>query len=133
MTRTIQRNGWELALPDGWVFQEDDSCDTITGPDSIGALQISSAVKDSLVADDDLRSFAQEHIDAGAKLRDVECGDFCGFSLCFSDADTHWQLWYLRRARRMLFVTYNCHSEDRNVENEDVQRILAALRARTSP
>jgi hypothetical protein len=124
------RETWSLLVPDGWRAWHDDACATLVAEHEIGALQISAASKDSEVLDRDLREFAAEHLEAGAKARSTEAGDFVGFEIVLGDGERFWRQWYLRNGRQVLFVTYNCGSESRGAEDAAVREILASLAAR---
>ncbi|MHB0914766.1 MAG: hypothetical protein ACYC5A_04925 [Thermoleophilia bacterium] len=121
---------WSLRLPDGWRAWHDAECATLVANDEIGALQISAAFKDSEVVDADLSDFAAQHLEAGAKPRPTEAGDFVGFEISFSDDEQFWRQWYLRNGRQMLFVTYNCGLDARGAEDGPVSAALASLEAR---
>ncbi|MCK5943910.1 MAG: hypothetical protein KAI24_18140 [Planctomycetes bacterium] len=129
MATRFGTQSWDLAVPDGWEASHGEDCATLVGPTEVGALQISAAFKDSEVLDDDLRDFASEHLDAGATPHACSAGDFTGFEICFSDGETFWRQWFLRHARQMLFVTYNCSVAERGVEDGLVEEILASLRS----
>jgi len=130
MTTRVMESSWELALPDRWEWQRDDECVTLYDPEGVGALQVSAATKNSVVTDEDLRGFASEHIEAGAKIRELACGDFSGFMLAFGTTDAYWRHWYLSEGREMLFVTYNCSPNDRGIEDQPIAEILGSLRLR---
>lgn len=123
---------WQANLPDGWESQRDEECVTLHHHNGHGALQISAAFKDSSVCTDDLRQYASKHIQAGAKTRDLACGDFVGFTLAFGENDIYWRHWYLRHGNQMLFITYNCSNDDRGREEAAVAEILDSLRDRQS-
>jgi hypothetical protein len=127
---TIRGHFWEVDLPSGWTAESDDACVTIQGPGRVGTLQISGAQKDVHVTDDDLRDFASDHLEAGARPVVAACGDYSGFSLRYGDDGTYWRHWYLRCSRSMIMATYNCSEEDREVEDAEVDRIVGTLRRR---
>jgi len=130
MVNRFGRETWALIVPDGWRAWHDKECATVVADDHIGALQISAAFKESDVVDADLREFAAEHLQAGAKAQRIEAGDFVGFEIAFSDEGRFWRLWYLRSGRQMLFVTYNCGWQSRGIEDAALRHILASLTAR---
>lgn len=78
----------------------------------------------------DLREFAAQHLEAGAKPRPTEARDFVGFEICYAEEERVWRQWYLRNGRQMLFVTYNFGLESRGVEDGRVGAALAPLLAR---
>lgn len=119
---------WTLLVPSGWRAWHDEECATLVGPGDLGALQVSAAVKDSEVLEQDLREFASEHLAAGAHAAATEAGDYSGIEIAFSDGDTYWRQWFLRRGRQALFVTYNCALDSRGAEDDAVRQALASLR-----
>ena len=120
---------WNLAVSDGWEASHGEDCATLVGSAEVGALQISAAFKESEVLDDDLRDFASEHLNAGATPLACRAGDFAGFEIRFSDSEEFWRQWFLRHARQMLFVTYNCALAEQGVEDGPVEEVLASLRS----
>lgn len=124
------RETWSLTVPEGWRAWHDPECATLIGPGDIGALQISAAFKESDVLEQDLRDFASEHLDAGARSRATQAGDFVGFEVAFSDGDRFWRRWYLRHRGQALFITYNCDLASRGAEDAPLREALASLSAR---
>ncbi|QEH35587.1 hypothetical protein OJF2_41400 [Aquisphaera giovannonii] len=119
---------WRVRLPAGWRGEHDDTCATVAADSGVGALQFSSARKEGRpVTDDDLRDFAAEHVEAGARLAEVSLGDFTGYHLHFGTEDASWRNWYLRRGSVALFVAYNCEPSQRGVEVREIRTILASL------
>ena len=127
MEQNFGRETWSVQIPEGWTGQHDPECATIVGDRDVGALQISVAFKDTVVFDTDLREFAEEHLEAGAKTRSVQLGDFVGFAIAFSKEDSFWKHWYLRNGKQALLVTYICSLGDRGVEDAAVNMILSTL------
>ena len=129
MATRFGTQAWDLAVPDGWEASHGEDCAALVGPSELGALQISAALKESEVLDDDLRDFASEHLNAGATPLECSAGDFTGFEVRFSDGESFWRQWFLRHGRKMLFVTYNCSVAGQGVEDGAVDEILASLRS----
>ena len=129
MKRRFGRETWSLGIADGWHGRHDPDCATIVAVPEVGALQISAFFNDSAVTDADLREFAAEHLEAGAISRKVTLGDFVGFTIAFGTKDEFWREWYLRNGGQMLFVTYNCDADQRGIEDEAVDEMLATLSA----
>lgn len=133
MNARFGRETWSLVVPPNWRAWHDTECATLVADEEIGALQISAAFKDTDVTDDDLREFASDHLEAGAKSRPVSVGEFVGFEICCGDDDTFWRQWYLRNGQQMLFVTYNCALESRGIEDTAVASALNSLSASGEP
>ena len=121
------RDTWSIQPPLGWSAWHDAECATLAGEPEIGALQISAAFKESDVSHEDLLDFASDHIDAGARAAEVVAGTFQGITFCYGDGEFHWQQWYLRDGRQMLFVTYNCPVERKGAEDDVVSKALNTL------
>lgn len=120
---------WAIELPPEWIGEHDDICSTVCHPEGVGVLQISSYSKDGDVTLADLREFAQEHLDGGAKLADAESGDFWGFTLAFGAEGIFSQHWYLANSNKALFITYNCDEINLGSELESAKKIVASLEA----
>lgn len=99
----------------------------------VGALQVSAAHKDGFVTDGDLREFANNHLEAGAKAKSLKVGDFEGFLFSYRDDENTWRQWFLRCDATAVFVTYNCPSESKGEEDEIVDSILGSLKSRQLP
>ncbi len=124
----IQGPDWNIDIPADWEADQDEDYLILYDPDGVGALNLSGMVTDAEVTDADLREFAAEHLEAGAKIREVELGDFTGFTLNYREGDEYWQEWFLRSGPIALFVTYNCEYDDKGVEDEALEEILNSLR-----
>jgi hypothetical protein len=120
---------WKVSLPQEWSGRNDAECATFVRPGGPGALQISAARKDSEVTDDDLRDFAREHLENGAKTKAVTTGDFCGFTFQYRDDENYWRQWFVRHGPFAVFVTYNCPVAAYGEESATVESIVTSLRA----
>lgn len=95
---------------------------TFTHPLGVGAFQVSSYHKATVVTDDDLREFAGE-----IPLAAVSFGGLTGFRTRFSDDDTFWTKWWLRSECLMIHATYNCSLADRGQEDAEVNMMVQSL------
>src|SRR5215475_11883437 len=71
---------WSVQVPSGWRARADAKCATFHQARSFGALQISSAQKDTTITDTDLEEFANDRIPEGAELIRVAYSNFSGFT-----------------------------------------------------
>ena len=124
----FQGTSWIINLLPDWTGEHDEDCSTIYHPEGVGALQISAFSKDGKVTDEDLKDFAQDHIEAGAKLSESNSGDFKGFTLVFVVDNEFWQHWYVAKGNTALFITYNCEAVDREVEIDKIKTMVASLK-----
>lgn len=128
--KPFEGKSWSISLLPDWIGEHEDECSLIYHPEGVGALQISAYTKATPVTDEDLREFAEEHIEAGAKLSPIQTGEFTGYTIALGIDDTFWQYWYLRNASTMLLVTYHCDEDKRNQELEQIKSMVATLAAR---
>ncbi len=124
---TFQGTSWAIKLLPDWTGEHDEDCSTIRHPEGLGALQISVFSKDSEVTDEDLKDFAQDHVEAGARLSESNSGEFKGFTLAFGVDEEFWQYWYVAKGNTALLITYNCEAADREVEIDDIKTMVASL------
>jgi hypothetical protein len=121
---------WSIEVPTGWSADYDEDCTTLTADIPLGALQISATRKDAgPITDDELREFAQEHIEAGAKLRPATYGNLSGFGVRYSDEEYSYQEWWLRTGQTMVFITYTVALADSEREELVITATLNTIRA----
>ena len=125
----FQGKSWQVQLLPEWIGEHDEECSTIYHPNGVGALQISSYVKNGEVTESDLKNLAQGHIESGARLVEASSGEFHGFTLAFGVDGEFWQYWYIAKENIALLVTYNCNEIDLGPEREQVKEIVASLKA----
>jgi hypothetical protein len=126
--KKFESNWWSVEIPEAWNAERDDVCATITANPEVGALQISAARNDEgLATDEDLLEFAEEHVKAGAKLREVTLGKLSGFFIHYSDEEFYSREWWLRSGNTVLLVTYTTELEQRGQEDSVVDQILTTL------
>ncbi len=126
--KTYKSNWWSIILPDVWETEEDEACATFAPQSRDCALQMSAARNSNgLATDDDLRDFASDHIEAGAPIKPIICGEFSGFYLHYSDDDTYQREWWLRCHDTVVLVSYGCDIGDKGKNNDIVNSIIESL------
>jgi hypothetical protein len=125
--KKYQSTYWQIDLPENWEIEEMDDAVSLFNPDSSGTLLISTVKEDENISDDYLEELLAEHIDAGADLHDIECGQFDGLTCCYEADEGYWCEWYLRHGSIMLFVTYDCSLEDEGSEDDLIDSMLETL------
>ena len=125
--KKFQSTYWQIDLPEDWVLETDDDAVSLFNPDSSGTLMISTIKEDEIISDEYLEELVTEHLDAGADLQEVECGEFDGVSCCYEADEGYWCEWFLRHGTIMLFVTYDCALDDEGKEDDMVDSMLESL------
>ena len=119
---------WQVDIPDDWQAEQDPDCVSIFHDDSFGILQVSAEQFEEDITLDTLQDIAEEHVDAGAELEELQLGSFGGFTLNYSIDNEYWREWYLMYDRLFIFITYNCQLEDESNEDDIVDTILSTLK-----
>ncbi len=126
--QTCTDDYWQIQIPDDWTVEKDPDCVSIYHDESFGILQISAEQFDDDVTFETLQDFAEEHIEAGAELEELDLGQFSGFTLDYSIDNEYWREWYLKYDKLFIFVTYNCQLEDESNEDDIIDTILESLK-----
>lgn len=125
-----QSDYWQMELPAGWVSEPVDESVSFYNPNGTGTLLVTTIREEAQIDDDYLASLAQEHINAGAELYEVEYGSFAGVTCCYDADGEYWCEWYLSSDNILLFVTYNCDKELEGEEDDVVEGMLESLSQR---
>lgn len=120
---------WSIELPPEWSGRDDGVCATFVHTPELGALQVSSARKDTeeVVTDEDLAEFATERLPSNVRARATTVGALSGLTAEYEHDRNRWQEWWLRSGYVMIYVTYNVHSSADRCEQDEVARILTTL------
>jgi hypothetical protein len=122
-------NWWTVQLPSDWSAEAEPKCTAFFADSGGGALQLSAA-RNSIgpVTDDDLREFAAEHLDRGAPIKTISCGDFTGFYLHYSMPSGYQRQWWLRCGDTIVFATWTSDIDQKGNEDAVVNSILDTLK-----
>ncbi len=128
MSRMFRSVWWTVELPDGWSGQPDIECTTFHANPSLGALQISSARKDTApVTGEDLKGFSKERLASGVEIEGVNYRSFSGFSAQHFDGGKFWREWWLMADHLMVYATYNVVQGAEDLERDKIESILASM------
>ncbi|HTV40071.1 MAG TPA: hypothetical protein VMF08_05830 [Candidatus Sulfotelmatobacter sp.] len=132
-SNTFHNSLWQIAVIRPWRAQEVDDCVEITQPEAIGAIHISSALKqDSTVSDTETRAQIQQQCPDDADIEPAQLGGFIGHSTEYVDWNdsVFWKKWIVASGRVLLFITYNCKRGEEQLELPQVSQILSSLQPR---
>jgi hypothetical protein len=132
MTHEFITAWWSIQIAIGWLSEQEDECATFWREDGVGALQISAHSHDSgSVPADDLEDFTKGEFPDGAALKPIRCGQFVGVGVDYVADGKFWRKRWVHQGPLLLFVTYNSDVDDRAVEFEAVNEMLATLKQAT--
>jgi len=122
---------WSFEIGEEWSITDDPECLTLELSDQ-GALQASSARKQSgLVVEEDL-FFSIEERKTWGSWQPASCGEFEGITYEYTEGESIWRRWFLRWGQTLLFITYNGSSTAAEQERFAVDQVLSTARAETS-
>jgi len=120
---------WTIELASGWSAKSEESCSSITAEVGVGALQISAyGCTGGPVTEGTCMSLLKGEYPAGVEVLNHNFGQFSGLNVSFSVEKVYWRKWSLRNGSLLLFVTYNCDTEEKDIERSAVDQMLATLK-----
>jgi hypothetical protein len=140
----FEKKGWfRLTLPEGWEADEDETPVAIYHPDGAGALQVTAETPRPLPPGGRidvflmLRAFLKQtgvDFDETLARRSTERGLDHAFYEYSADSaeegETLWRSWMVTNHDILVFLTYACREEDRDLERAAVDGIVASLELR---
>ena len=115
---------WSIDLPNNWVVEETDQAMAFYNPDGVGAIQISTYLKeDGNVTNDDLLEFSEAENPDEADLPYLK-----GIQKNIVDGGDIFINWWLRSGSQLYYVTYICEKGDEAIEAEEREYVVYSLR-----
>ena len=142
--KVFEKKGWyRFALPDGWEADEDESPVAIYHPQGAGALQVTAETPRPLPPGGKidvflmLRAFLkQTGVDfvEEAAMRQTDRGLDRAFYEYTAESPEEgqvlWRSWMVTNHDIVVFLTYACREEDKDLERSTVDAIVASLELR---
>jgi hypothetical protein len=139
-----EKKGWyRLTLPEGWEVDEDETPVAIYHPDGAGALQVSAETPRPLPPGGKidvflmLRAFLKQ---TGVDFNETQAGRVTerGLDRAFyeytadsaEEGELLWRTWMVTNHDILVFLTYACRGEDRDLERAAVDGIVSSLELR---
>ena len=127
--KNYQGNYFTVEIPDTWYaeFDHEEGLDVLFIENGLGEIQVSTVIHEQELTPNDLMHIAEEDLQAGASLQELDQGEFHGFWFDYQVDKEYWREWYLCCGQLMLFATYNCPVEDEGKDYDEVNKIIADL------
>jgi hypothetical protein len=128
--KIYQGKYFSVKLPANWdaEFDAEEGIDVVYNPEGFGEIQISAVIHQEQLTSNDLMHIAEEDLQAGAILQEMNLGELNGFWFDYVVDAEYWCEWYLCSGRLMLFATYSCPLKDEAKEFSEVDLIMRTLR-----
>lgn len=115
---------WSIDLPNNWVVEETDECMAFYNPEGVGAIQVSTYLKDDgHVSIEDLLEFSDVESPDDADLPYLK-----GIQKTVEKGDDVFINWWLRSGPQLYYVTYICAKGDEAIEAEEREYVVYSLR-----
>ena len=139
--KVAEKKGWyRLSVPDDWQIDEDESPLAIYHPEGAGALQVTAETPRPLPPGGRidvflmLRAFLKQtgvDFDETLARRSTERGLDLAFYEYSAESpeegEVLWRSWMVTNHDIVVFLTYACREEDRDLEREAIDAIVASL------
>ncbi len=119
-------NDLKLTAPDNWEIETDENIVSLFNTDNgVGALQFSFyQVGD--IDSIDLKKELFEYLSDKYENITVTLVNSCAYSNVTS-GNRHWKYWLLKKKKEVIFISYNCNENDRNLEGQIVDNIVKSI------
>ena len=134
MSLYVSPSGWyKLQYPAVWEHDDENDMVAFYEPKhGVGTVQISAySVEKSENASPRtlLLEYLGQHnievVDENIALK-TQCDKIIAQCEYISDR-RYWAIWVIRKFKKMLFVTYNCNEEEKDIERSDVERLVNSI------
>jgi len=137
----FEKKGWyRVAVPEGWEVDSDEEPPAIYRPEGVGALHLTAQAPRPLKPGERIDVFLmlraylnQTGVDLHAipsrrwSERGVDWAS-CDYTGDNAEGETlFWRVWMATNHDVLVFLTYACREEDKDVERDAVDRIVSSL------
>ncbi len=130
---TLSFSSFRIEIPDGWEHS------ILNGPgeefwgrvislrhvDGVGILKMGSYDAPAVVGEDILRNMT--NVEASIPLIWQNWGGFSGYQYSYSEGGSFYRQWWLANQRTILFITYQCDPELKDIETAEIDKIVRSL------
>lgn len=129
---TLSFPSFQMEIQDGWERSIDNrpvddllSMITLRRPDGVGVLKIGFHDALAVVSEDALRNLT--NLDFSIPLTWQSWGDYSGYQYDYSERDSFFRQWWLTNEGTIIFVTYQCDPESKDIETEEIDNIVRSI------
>jgi len=129
---TLSFPSFQMEIQDGWERSidnrpEDDllSMVSLRRSDGVGVLKIGFYDALAVVSEDALRNLT--NLDSSIPLAWQSWGDYSGYQYDYSESGSFFRQWWLTNEGTIIFVTYQCDPESKDIEAEEIDTIVRSI------
>ena len=130
--KTLSFPSFRIEIQDGWEHSienspGDDSRSVISlrHPNGVGILKMGSYDAPVVVSEDILRNMT--NLESSTPLTWQNWGDYSGYQYDYLERGSFYRLWWLASERTILFITYECDPESKDIETEEIDKIVRSI------
>ena len=118
------QDGWERSIENRPV---DDllSMISLRRPNGVGVLKIGFYDALAVVSEDALRNLT--NLESSIPLTWQSWGDYSGYQYDYSERGSFYRLWWLTNEGTIIFITYQCDPESKDIETEEIDNIVRSI------
>jgi len=130
----LQTEWWTIGIPPEWWAEHEEDRVVIGDRDDVGYIEISTLRKDAGEFDQaEVGQIARENGEPAWSWQALAAGDFKGYSCSYTEEDDAVREWYLASGPTLLFITYSCALDNRDLDVAAVDEILDTLALESAP
>ncbi len=129
---TLSFSSFRIEIQDGWEHNienrpDDDSRSVISlrHPNGVGVLKMGSYDGPAVVSEDILRNMT--NLESSIPLTWQNWGDYSGYQYDYLERGSFYRQWWLANERTIIFITYQCDPESKDIETEEIDRIVRSI------
>ena len=123
---------FQVEIPTGWEHSIENSPANDRGsvvilrhPNTAGSLTMLSYEAPDVVNEDRLRNLT--NVDASSPLTWQKWGDYSGYQYDYLERGSYYRQWWLANERAMMFITYQCDPESKDIDTEAIDKIVRSI------
>ncbi len=129
---TLSFPSFQIEIQDGWEHTIETrpgdnwgSVISLSHPNGVGSLKILPFDAPAVVSEDILRNLT--NVEFSVLLTWKNWGDYSGYQYDYLERGSFYRQWWLTNERTILFITYQCDPESKDIETEEIDRIVHSI------
>ena len=118
------QDSWERSIEtrpgDNW-----GSVISLNHPNGVGSLKILPFDAPAVVSEDILRNIT--NLNSSILLSWQNWGDYSGYQYDYLERGSFYRQWWLTNERTIIFITYQCDPESKDIETEEIDNIVRSI------
>ena len=124
----LETEWWTLALPPEWWAESEEDSILVGDQDHVGCIEISTLHKEEGIFDaQSAREIASTETEQPLNWQPTSLGEFAGVVSSYVEDGVAIREWYVVNGSVLLFITYSCDEENRDMDDAAVNEMLDTL------